>query len=296
MHPPSRGRPRWRRWSTSSTRPTFAAIQHGLADPDPMVRLAAVGALGSVDPQLRARAAAAPARRSGPRRPPGSRPGAGAGAHPRPAAGPARRGSTPRSPTTRPRRATLVERPEGLITLANFYRDRGRLAEAEARLADSIRLHPGFVPAYANLADLMRQQGRDGEGERILQQGLAVAPRSAELHHAIGPAADPPAEVPRGRGRAGRGRELGARQSPLRLCLRRGAAGDRPARRGGRGAGAGRRAAIPPTRTSCSPWPPRCCSRATSPVRAATPRRWSGSPRPIPMRSELLRAASPGGG
>ena len=80
----------------------------------------------------------------------------------------------------------LVERPEGLITLANFYRDRGRLPDAEARLADSIRLHPAFVPAYANLADLMRQQGRDGDGQRILQQGLAVAPGSAELHHVYG--------------------------------------------------------------------------------------------------------------
>ena len=57
--------------------------------------------------------------------------------------------------------STLLDRPEGLITLANFYRDRGRLADAEARLADSIRLHPSFVPAYANLADLLRQQGRD---------------------------------------------------------------------------------------------------------------------------------------
>ena len=81
---------------------------------------------------------------------------------------------------------TLLDRPEGLITLANFYRERGRLVEAEARLADSIRLHPAFVPAYANLADLMRQQGRDAEGERVLEQGLAMAPASAELTHAKG--------------------------------------------------------------------------------------------------------------
>ena len=80
------------------------------------------------------------------------------------------------SPSTRPAQKTLLDRPEGLLTLANFYRDRGRLREAEARLADRIRLHPGFVPAYANLADLLRQQGRDGDGERVLQQGLAAAP------------------------------------------------------------------------------------------------------------------------
>ena len=32
----------------------------------------------------------------------------------------------------------------------------------------------------------MRQQGRDREGQRILQQGLAAARGSAELHHAYG--------------------------------------------------------------------------------------------------------------
>ena len=111
----------------------------------------------------------------------------------RPAARPARRRSTLPSPTTRRRRGTLLDRPEGLITLANFYRERGRLAEAEARLADSIRLHPGFVPAYANLADLMRQQGRDAEGERVLQQGLAVAPAQRRAAPCPGASADPPA-------------------------------------------------------------------------------------------------------
>ena len=164
---------------------TFPAIQHGLADPDPVVRQAAVSALGNVDPQLRApallpllddlvRAVRLEAVRV---------------LAPVPALG------LPPDQRTRldaafadyeAMQSALVERPEGLITLANFYRDRGRLADAEARLADSIRLHPTFVPAYANLADLMRQQGRDGDGQRILQQGLAVAPRSAELHHAFG--------------------------------------------------------------------------------------------------------------
>ncbi len=42
------------------------------------------------------------------------------------------------------------------------------------------------MPAYANLADLMRQQGRDSEGERVLTEGLARVPDSAELHHSYG--------------------------------------------------------------------------------------------------------------
>ena len=37
-----------------------------------------------------------------------------------------------------------------------------------------------------NLADLYRAQGRDPEGERILREGLKVAPKNAILHHALG--------------------------------------------------------------------------------------------------------------
>jgi Flp pilus assembly protein TadD len=37
-----------------------------------------------------------------------------------------------------------------------------------------------------NLADLYRARGRDVEGERILRDGLKIAPRSAMLHHVLG--------------------------------------------------------------------------------------------------------------
>jgi Flp pilus assembly protein TadD len=45
---------------------------------------------------------------------------------------------------------------------------------------------PFFIPAYVNLADLYRARGRDSDGERILREELAKAPRSAVLHHALG--------------------------------------------------------------------------------------------------------------
>ena len=47
-------------------------------------------------------------------------------------------------------------------------------------------MEPGYAPAYANLADLYRTQGRDDEGERVLREGLLAAPDSAEIHHAMG--------------------------------------------------------------------------------------------------------------
>lgn len=163
----------------------FVTIQQGLGDPDAMVRLAAVGTLASLDPQLRAQVALpllqdpvravrleaarilAPVQSVG--LPPEQRSALEAAYAEYEAA-----------------QKTLIDRPEGLLTLGNFYRDRGRLAEAEETYATAQRLHPGFVPVYANLADLLRQLGRDKDGERILEQGLAMAPTSAELTHAQG--------------------------------------------------------------------------------------------------------------
>ncbi len=53
-------------------------------------------------------------------------------------------------------------------------------------MRSSIELDPEFVPAYVNLADLLRAQSLDAEGERVLRDGLKHVPRSAALHHALG--------------------------------------------------------------------------------------------------------------
>ena len=166
-------------------RPAFAAIQRGLADPDPTIRLAAVGTLAALDPQLRGQVGLPllgdPVR--------AVRLEAARVLAPVPALGlpPEQRAALEAAfAEYETAQKTLLDRPEGLLTLGNFYRDRARLGEAEDTYATANRLHPGFVPAYANLADLLRQQGRDGEGDRVLQQGLAAAPASAELTHAQG--------------------------------------------------------------------------------------------------------------
>lgn len=163
----------------------FAAIRRGLTDPDPLVRLAAVGTLAQLDPQLRLEAGLPLAR--DPVR--AVRLEAARVLAPVQSVGlPLDQRATLEAAFTEYETAQkgLLDRPEGLLTLGNFYRERGRLAEAETSYATALRLHPSFVPAYANLADLMRQQDRDGDGERILQQGLALAPTSAELVHAQG--------------------------------------------------------------------------------------------------------------
>ena len=78
------------------------------------------------------------------------------------------------------------DRADARTNLGTFMAQRGTVARAEEELTAAIRLDPFFAPAYINLADLYRARGRDADGERILRQGLARAPRSAVLHHALG--------------------------------------------------------------------------------------------------------------
>ena len=60
------------------------------------------------------------------------------------------------------------------------------MAKAEEEINAAVDLEPFFIPAYFNLADLYRTRRRDTDGERILRQGLKLAPNSAILHHALG--------------------------------------------------------------------------------------------------------------
>jgi hypothetical protein len=79
-----------------------------------------------------------------------------------------------------------ADRAEARVTLGTFYGNRGDAARAEEEIKAAIRLEPFFIPAYVNLADLYRAIGRDADGERILREGLKIAPKSPILHHALG--------------------------------------------------------------------------------------------------------------
>jgi Flp pilus assembly protein TadD len=63
---------------------------------------------------------------------------------------------------------------------------RSQTAEAESAYRDAIRIDPECAPAYVNLADLHRQLGRDGKGEKVWRQGIEKVPEDASLHHALG--------------------------------------------------------------------------------------------------------------
>ncbi|HEX6926591.1 MAG TPA: tetratricopeptide repeat protein [Longimicrobiaceae bacterium] len=79
-----------------------------------------------------------------------------------------------------------ADRPENRVTLGTFFAQLGRVGEAEAEYRAALRMRPGEVAAYVNLADLYRAQGREAEAERVLRDGLERLPEDANLHHALG--------------------------------------------------------------------------------------------------------------
>ncbi|WP_408918136.1 tetratricopeptide repeat protein [Bradyrhizobium arachidis] len=157
----------------------------GLADPDPMVRVAALGMLDGLpgeriwplvssllsDPSRGVRiramsvlAAVPPANLPAPGRAPFERAAAEFVAAQR----------------------LNADRPEARSTLGNFYASRRLTADAESEYKAALRLSPQYSPAAINLADLYRQLGRDAEGESVLRTAITSSRRDGGLHHALG--------------------------------------------------------------------------------------------------------------
>ncbi len=79
-----------------------------------------------------------------------------------------------------------AERPESHVNLGIVHVKRGRLEEARRDYDAALRLAPWFLPAYVNLADLLRLQGKDDEGEGVLRRALQVDPTNGSVHHSLG--------------------------------------------------------------------------------------------------------------
>ena len=79
-----------------------------------------------------------------------------------------------------------ADRPESWLNLGAFEGRLQRSAAAEAAFRSAIRLAPGFAAGYVALAQLHADGGREADGERVLREGLAAEPESADLHHALG--------------------------------------------------------------------------------------------------------------
>ena len=158
----------------------------GLADPDPMVRIAAIEVLAS---------AASPAQVWPQVAPLLSDPILGVRLAAVSALAPVPTASQPQADRARFERAAAefvasqrlnADRPEARATLGTYYAERGMAAEAEAEYRAALRLNPNFSAAAIDLADLYRQLGRNREAGEVLQAALQTSPQDAGLHHALG--------------------------------------------------------------------------------------------------------------
>lgn len=78
-----------------------------------------------------------------------------------------------------------ADRPEGRVNLGNFYARRGDPKAAEAEFLAGLKLQPGSDLLSVNLADLYRALGREAETEEVLRRAVAVNPQAAAPHHAL---------------------------------------------------------------------------------------------------------------
>jgi predicted CXXCH cytochrome family protein len=160
------------------------SAEAGLKDPSPLVRHAAIGVYDSVPPEQRR--PVVPLLRD-PVRAVRIRAARALAPMPSTVLGPDDAEAYPKAATEYVASERFnADRPENRTNLGTYYAERAQFAEAETELRAALALDPVFVPAWVNLADLMRMQGREADAESALREGLARAPADATLHHALG--------------------------------------------------------------------------------------------------------------
>ncbi|HEX4824008.1 MAG TPA: tetratricopeptide repeat protein [Candidatus Polarisedimenticolaceae bacterium] len=79
-----------------------------------------------------------------------------------------------------------ADRPEAHLNLCALDEELGDLDAADRECRAAIRITPRSPAGYVNLADVHRAAGREADVDATLRAGLAVAPDSAALWHALG--------------------------------------------------------------------------------------------------------------
>jgi Flp pilus assembly protein TadD len=162
-----------------------AALEAALRDPDPVVRMAAVGA-SEVLPPERALGLVAPALRDPSRAVRLTAAPLLAGAPSRQLDDATRNALADALAEYRAAQLASADRPEAQVNLGLLHARFGELEQARAAYQRALALAPWFVPASINLADLERSAGREAEAEALLRRALTYAPEQASLHHSLG--------------------------------------------------------------------------------------------------------------
>jgi tetratricopeptide (TPR) repeat protein len=79
-----------------------------------------------------------------------------------------------------------ADRPEAHLNLGLLDLRRRQMPEAEAKYRTALRLDPSFVPALVNLADLDRVRGADQDGAELLKKAIAIEPDNADTRYSLG--------------------------------------------------------------------------------------------------------------
>ena len=79
-----------------------------------------------------------------------------------------------------------ADMPGVQLQLGIFYVTRADLPAAEAAYTEALYLNPQLIPAYLNLADLLRSQSRDEEARKLLLKALEVDANNGPTLHALG--------------------------------------------------------------------------------------------------------------
>jgi predicted CXXCH cytochrome family protein len=80
----------------------------------------------------------------------------------------------------------VSDMPGNSVNLGLFYTNRGETQLAESAYRQALRVDRQYIPAYLNLADLYRQQGREDESLDTLENALRLSPEAPAIHHAMG--------------------------------------------------------------------------------------------------------------
>jgi len=78
------------------------------------------------------------------------------------------------------------ERPESQASLGGLYASLGQYTQAETNYRKALRLQPHYVPAYINMAQLLSNRNREQEAFGLLNAGRKRVPDNADLEHATG--------------------------------------------------------------------------------------------------------------
>ncbi|HSG66846.1 MAG TPA: tetratricopeptide repeat protein, partial [Gammaproteobacteria bacterium] len=79
-----------------------------------------------------------------------------------------------------------ADRPEYRTNLGTFLALRGNAAAAAEQFDAALALDRRFVPAWVNLAELRRSEGREADAESLLRKALERVPEDPTLHHTLG--------------------------------------------------------------------------------------------------------------